>query len=481
LWLGLDVGTQGVRATALDPTGMALARAQAPLTSVRVGDRHEQDPADWIAAAFAVLADVMRQVGGRAVGGLAVCGTSGTFLVGDADLTPLTCGLMYDDARAASHGQSLVEIWSDCAARNGYRVQPTWALAKLDWLLDAMPPARQRRVFFVADYVGSCLAGAPVAADCSHALKCGYDLVRDGWPMAELDRAGIPADLLPAVVRPGTVVGAVGVEAASATGVPVGTPIVAGMTDGCASQIAAGSVHQGDWNSALGTTLVLKGVSTELILDPDGSVYSHRHPDGAWLPGGASSSGGGALEAAFPGVAAAKLDQLAEPFLPTKVISYPIATAGERFPFVRPDAEPFRSSQPESDAELAASLLQGVALVERLCVSHLSALGADTSGAISFTGGATRSELWNQLRADVLARPVRLPKNADAAAGMAILAASADRTVAEAAEVMVTDYQVIEPRQDWVDRWHDTFLAMVEELNRRGYISPSLADAARAA
>jgi sugar (pentulose or hexulose) kinase len=162
-------------------------------------------------------------------------------------------------------------------------------------------------------------------------------------------------------------------------------------------------------------------------------------------------------------------------------VSYPIATPGERFPFVRPDAEPFRSAQPANDAELAASLLQGVAFVERLCFAHLADLGADTSGSISFTGGAARSNLWNQLRAEVLGRPVRLPKNADAAAGMAILAASSGRTVAEAAHAMVSGYRTIEPRPQSAARWRDRYLTFVDELDQRGYISPSLANAARAA
>ncbi len=481
VWLGLDIGTQGCRAVAIDADGRQLARAEAPLVSIREGDRHEQDPAAWVAGAFTALAEVTRALPTSAVGGIAICGTSGTMLIADEDLRPLTCGLMYDDARGAAHGASLAEVWAECAARNGYRIQPTWALAKLSWLFDALPEVRRGRVFFVADYVGSWLAGEPLAADCSHALKAGYDLVRGCWPQAEFEHAGMATDVLPPVVRSGSVVGTVGRAAAPMTGVAAGTPIVAGMTDGCASQIAAGAVRPGDWNSALGTTLVLKGVSSGLVIDPDGAVYSHRHPDGAWLPGGASSSGGGALTAALPAIPATEVDRIAEPLLPTRLVSYPIATPGERFPFVRPDAEPFRSAQPANDAELAASLLQGVAFVERLCFSHLADLGADTSGAISFTGGAAKSDLWNQLRADVLGRPTRLPKNADAAAGMAILAAASWRTVEEAANAMVRGYRTVEPRQRWDDRWHDVYLTLVDELDRRGYISPSLASAARAA
>ena len=480
-WLGLDLGTQGCRAVAVDEAGNRLATARVALGGTRRAGRHEQDPAAWVTAASEVLGRVSGQLGGRSMGGVAICGTSGSMVMADDELNPLTPGLMYDDARGADRVADLSEIWSDCAARNGYHIQPTWALAKLAQLLADGPELGGARMFHVADYVGSFLAGREVATDCSHALKSGYDLVGERWPSIEFERAGIPLSLLPPVVRPGEVVGTVGDAASSVTGIPVDTPIVAGMTDGCASQIAAGTVRPGQWNSALGTTMVFKGVADRLIADPDGAVYSHRHPDGGWLPGGASSSGAGALATAFPDTDPADLDRMAGPLLPTELISYPICVPGERFPFVRPDAEPFRSSEPASDGELAASLMQGVAFVERLCLSHLADLGADTSGALSFTGGATNSELWNQTRVDVLGREARLPRYPEAAFGMAVIAASHGGSVADTAERMVTQYRTITPREGMAARWHEPYLAMVDQLERRGYIRSSLARAARAA
>jgi sugar (pentulose or hexulose) kinase len=488
VWLGVDIGTQGCRGVAMDSSGRHLAAAEVPLAGRRRDGRHEQDPRDWVAATFGVLRAVRDQLadggggpGGPDVGGLAICATSGTMLVADDRLHPLTVGIMYDDARAAAQAGRLAEVWAECAQRNGYRIQPTWALAKLAWCCESQPSTRAGRLFHVADFVGSHLAGVPLPTDSSHALKSGYDLVRDGWPAEEFERAGIPAIMLPPVVRPGTVVGRIGDDAADSTGIPAGTPIVAGMTDGCASQIAAGTVHPGQWNSALGTTLVLKGVSAELVSDPDGAVYSHRHPDGGWFPGGASSSGSAALAAAFPGVPPTELDRWAEPLMPTDLIAYPLASRGERFPFVRPDAEPFRSAEPGSAAELAAALLQGVAFVERLCLSHLADLGADTSGALSFTGGATSSALWNQLRADVLGREILLPRHPEAAAGMAIIAAAHGESIAAAATAMVSGYRTVQPRAEHAARWQEIYLSMIDQLERRGYIRASLASAARAA
>ncbi len=105
------------------------------------------------------------------------------------------------------------------------------------------------------------------------------------------------------------------------------------MTDGCAAQIAAGALEAGSWNSALGTTLVLKGVTSDLIRDPAGVVYSHRSPDGNWLPGGASSTGAGILAQQFPGRDLDALSARAAGREPAAVIAYPLVSQGERFPF----------------------------------------------------------------------------------------------------------------------------------------------------
>ncbi len=148
----------------------------------------------------------------------------------------------------------------------GYRaMQPSWALPKLLWLLDDLGRPGGRglpagtRLLHQADLITWRLAGRQVASDASHALKTGYDLIAERWPEAELDALGVPSALPPDVVRPGTVIGTVCADAAEATGIPAGTPISAGMTDGCAAQIGAGALTPGAWNAVLGTTLVFKG------------------------------------------------------------------------------------------------------------------------------------------------------------------------------------------------------------------------------
>ena len=241
----------------------------------------------------------------------------------------------------------------------------------------------------------------------------------------------------------------------------------------------AGALQVGDWNSVLGTTLVLKGVSAEPIRDPRGAVYAHRSPDGRWLPGGASSVGAGVLSQRFPDADLAALDRLAAAREPAGVIVYPLVSRGERFPFAVPEAEGFVLGEPADEADRFAGVLQGVAYVERLCFDYLDRLGAPADGELSLTGGATRSRYWCQLRADVLGREVRLPEHAEPAFGMALLAASGSRGLAETAADMVHVSEVIEPRGDRGERFREPYVRLVDELERRGWLEPAVAEHAR--
>jgi D-ribulokinase len=474
VWVGIDLGTQSVRVLAVSGSGEVLGTGTSALASHRDGPRHEQDPARWWRAARDACAGALAGLAGIRVGGVAVDGTSGTVLLVDtADGRPLTAGLMYDDTRAAEYTDRVNEVGAEVWASLGYRrMQPAWALPKLLWLLDEHPDlAGHATLAHQADVINRALVGGPVPTDLSNALKTGADLIHETWPVDVLDKLGVPENLLPGLVRSGTPIGTVCAEAAALTGLPEGTPVIAGCTDGCAAQLGAGALAVGSWNSVLGTTLVLKGVTAELLADPLGVVYSHRSPDGRWLPGGASGTGAGAIARQFPDRDLDALGASAMEFEPAGVLAYPLASArGERFPFVAPDAEAFVLGSPRDDRELYAAMLQGISYVERLCFDYLASLGAPVDGDLLLTGGGTRSAYWCQLRADVLGRPVKLPASAEPALGMAVLAATPGRAPAEVAAEMVRIRTVIEPRPAAAGRFDEPYLRLVGELARRGWL-----------
>ncbi|MEV0395005.1 FGGY-family carbohydrate kinase [Polymorphospora rubra] len=481
LWAGVDVGTQSLRVMVTDGQGLVVGHGSGPLTSRRTGPRHEQDPEQW----WRVLGTAFRQaLGDLAVDrlrGLAICSTSGTFLLATPDGRPRSAALMYDDARAGVEVEEVSEVGAELWADLGYPMQQTWALPRLVWLLRNGAPTHaadlahgRLRLLHCADFLAGRLAGTPVATDWTHALKSGYDVEALRWPAEVLDRLDVPETLFPEVVRPGTEIGTVGRIGAAHTGLPVGLPIHAGLTDGCAAQVAAGALEPGGWNSVLGTTLVLKGVTRHRLRDSGGAVYSHRHPDGGWLPGGASNVGAGVLRARFPDADHEQFDDAAARHEPAGGLSYPINGRGERFPFVDPGAEPFEIGTFAGTADRYAGVLQGVAFVERLCLSYLRMLGAPVTGPISVTGGGSRSRYWCQVRADVLGQPVRRPAQPEPAFGMAVVAAAGEKSLAATARGMVRPGQRIDPRPDGQRRFAPAYARFVTELTRRAYLSPEL-------
>lgn len=486
LWLGIDVGTQGVRAMAVDAAGRVHGSGAATLTGVRDGVRHEQNPLDWWNAAAAAIKAAIANLPADRIAGVAVDATSGTIVLVDETGEPISPGLMYDDARAAGFVDRVREAGENVWNSLGTLIGATWALPKILWLIDHyrndVAGVNSRvKILHQNDFIHRKLIGPGAATDSSHALKSGYDLLNDRWPADVFRTLGIDEHLLPPVVRPGNVIGEISHNAAAMTGLAIGTPVISGMTDGCAAQIGSGALDAGSWNCSLGTTLVLKGVSKTLVRDPDGAVYSHRSPGGSWLPGGASSAGAGVIAARFAGRDLDALSRAAADREPSRVLVYPLTARGERFPFVRSDAEGFIAGEPADEAELFAAVLQGVAFVERLCFDHLSRLGFAIDGDICLTGGATANRVWCQMRADVLDRPVKIPDNAQAALGMAILAAAATsgRSLPDAADGMVRVSTGLAPRSARTAGHFESYRLWIDELARRGWIVDALAGHAR--
>ncbi|MCZ0973193.1 FGGY-family carbohydrate kinase [Streptomyces albulus] len=234
--------------------------------------------------------------------------------------------------------------------------------------------------------------------------------------------------------------------------------------------------HPGAWNAVLSTTLVLKGSSDHLIRDPAGVVYCHRGPGDTWLPGGASSSGAGVISQYFHGENLDVLTDQAAALDPDAVAHPLVSTGGERFPFHAPEAEPFILGDVPTRATAFHSYLLGVACLERLCFDYLDLLGARTDGPLTYTGGAARNTYWCRLRAEVLGRTVHVPEHAEGGLGMAVLAAtSSGATLTEAATAMVRPAPRSAPPPT-APPLPPVYHRFVDELTRRGWLAPAVAD-----
>jgi sugar (pentulose or hexulose) kinase len=473
LVLGIDVATAAVRVLAVQVAdGQVVTSAEAPLpapTSPHPGEL-EQLPLH-----AEVVRSVLRAVGAALgprvarVRALSITATSGSVVPADADGHPVGAVLLYADQRGA-------EAAARITAATGLPVGAASTLARLAWLAGEAPPADggPPRYLHVPDVVVADLTGRLVT-DTSHALKAGIDPVGGRWPVDLLAAAGVDCAALPELVHPGAIVGEIRRGIADDLALPPGVRVVAGMTDGCTAQLAAGAVAMGRTAGVLGTTLVLKGVAAEEVTGFGGAVYSHLAPDGPWWPGGASNTGAGILAAdgGVPDLAAADADAARRG--PSLWTTYPLAGTGERFPFVRPDATGFLlGPAPPSALERHRARLDGVAYVERLGLERLAALGVSSTDH-RVVGGGTRSRVWTTIRASVLDRPVTRPAEPSSAFGTAVLAAAAltGGSLAEAADRMVQAAEVVDPDPTQVGPLEEGYRRLTDELRRRGWLDDS--------
>ncbi|MER7013930.1 FGGY family carbohydrate kinase [Saccharopolyspora sp. NPDC000359] len=472
---GVDIATANVRVQVHDPVGAVVAAASRPLPQpVRSsGGRSEQDASAWWPAVRDCLAECAAALGSRSaeITSLAISATSGTVVPVDGNGDPLGAALMYDDRRAEAEARTAVEVGALRWERTGITPSAGSGLARIAWLARHLPEGTAQ-VCHTPDVIARKLVGLPVATDTSHALKSGYDAVAGEWATEVFDALEVPSRLLPEVVRPTAVLGAVGAAAAAETGLPQGCEVRAGMTDGCAGQLACGAVDIGQFVTVLGTTLVLKGVSAELVHDPAGAVYSHLHPDGLWLPGGAANIGGSALSDVDSSELAA-LDEAATGRGPASVVNYPLRGEGERFPFLAERAAQFLLGTPQDRVDEYRSRLEGVAFCERLALERLADLGAPATGPVRTAGGGARSLAWCQIRASILDRPVLRVQGAGTALGAALLAASGSThpDLSAAAIAMVPEGELVEPVPSEVPPLDSSYQRFLGELRDRGWLA----------
>lgn len=406
LAVGIDVGTSGVRAVAMNLDGTIAADAATPMAAH--GD-NPRDPETWWRATQTALATLLFRVDPACVRAIAVDGTSGTVLPIDASGRPLAQPLMYNDP--VTDQAILDDIAAEAPATSAAH-GATSGLAKALHFQHSTTPAR---VLHQADWIAGQLSGRFDISDANNALKTGYDPVADHWP-DWIARTGLDMALLPTVVTPGTPTGTT-----AAFGFTPNTLVVAGTTDGCASFLATGAARAGDGVTALGSSLTIKLLSDTPIFAPEFGIYSHRIGD-TWLAGGASNTGGRVLADHFTPAQLDALSARINPETDTGLDYYPLIRPGERFPIADPALPPRLTPRPADDALWLQGMLEGIAAIEALAYRRLTELGGPPLASVRTVGGGARNAVWSRLRARRLGVPFAPTASDEAAAGTARLA-----------------------------------------------------------
>ena len=412
--IGLDLGTSGVRAVAVDSAGKILAIGSATLPPTKATDaRREQSPEDWWNGCRAALDELSQKIDLSGARAIAVDATSGTILPVDNHNRPLAPARMYDDADT---GELAAKIKTLAPSESGAHGATSPAARALEWT--KLP--RLHCILHQADWINGCLGATNWQTDENNALKTGYDPVAREWP-DWLRGFGLSPGLLPEVVPVGTPIGQVSSQAAIALGIPAGITIAAGTTDGCATFLASGATEPGEASTALGSTIVLKLLSDRPIFAPELGIYSHRIGD-TWLAGGASNCGGKTLLQFFSQEQLASLESSLDPAKPTGNDYYPLPSVGERFPVSDSKLAPRLTPRPADDAQFLQGIYEAFARVEQTGFAKLAELGGPKLRNVRHAGGGSRSTAWMNLRAQALGVPQHTAWSEEAAAGAARLA-----------------------------------------------------------
>ncbi|GGG74118.1 carbohydrate kinase [Parapedobacter pyrenivorans] len=473
-FIGIDVGTQGVRASLVTETGEVLGEASRQFI-LTAGSRMEQSPNDW----WNNTLEVMDELGAiwqarhdaYQVVAIGVDSTSGTVIPVDHANRPLHPAIMYSDLRSMDVGRK-VKALAERHVSDGYTgFNASSGLSKMVWFIENYPEkaAKIHKWIHAADYITGMLSGRFDVTDYTNALKSGYDVARFKWPDYLTAELPLQRGWFQEVVPSGTPIGKLCEEWAARWRMPH-VQVVAGMTDGCASQVASGAVKPGYWNTTIGTTLVIKGVTEKAVHDPDGRLYSHRHPDGYWMPGGASNTGADWVMTDF-GTDLQQLNEIAANLIPTGLLAWPLKQAGERFPFIAPQAKGFMPES-ASPAQRFAACMEGVAYIERLAYELIEQLSGERPAAVYTAGGGSNSDVWLTIRSNVLHLPIYKCKEASGAVGAAIAAASKAHftSIAEAADRMTAIERSIEPDPELAKVYELNYHRFVDELKKRKYI-----------
>lgn len=471
-FIGIDIGTQGARTLMLDERGNVIgSKVEAfPLTG---NSREEQSPEMWWRVCVKLLKylvdDTKNDIDIKKIIAIGVTSTSGTIIPLSAQHIPLHNAIMYSDSRSVKEADLCREIASKDVKSGFSSFNSSCGLPKMIWFIKRYPQKVRdlKKFIHASDYITGNLTGNFEVTDYTNVLKSGYDLVNMKWPEYITQKLDIARQWLQDVRPSGSLLGLLHEGIAKEVGLSDDVKIVSGITDGFASQIASGAVKPGQWNTTIGTTLVVKGVTNTLINDETGALYCHKHPEGFWMPGGASNTGADWITILFKDKNIDFLNDVSKKLIPTRNLAWPLMQKGERFPFIAPSVDGFWPSD-VSEPELFACCMEGVAYIERYAYEHIQNLTREKAESIFTAGGGSNSDIWLKIRSNVLNLPIMKMMNVTGAAGAAILAASGTfyNSITDACNAMVHPILKIEPKDNLAKEYdlrYDLFIKTLHE------------------
>jgi xylulokinase len=500
LLVGLDVGTSGLTAMAIDrDRGNVVAQASHdyPLSTPRPGWA-EQDPADFEEAAVLALRALVEQLGPRkaSIRSIGVTGQMHSAVLLDEANVPVRPAILWCDTRTTAECDEIRATVGDEGLRRavGNRALEGFTLPKLLWVRKHEPEVwgRVRKVLMPKDLINLRLTGE-LGADVSDASgTLVFDPGARRWSSAMLNAFELPASLFPEVGESAARLGRLTPDMALATGLPGGIPVARGAADNAAGAVGLGVVHAGRAMASIGTSGVVLAHTEGYAVEEQMRLHAFCHAvPGQCYSMGVMLSAGGALrwyrDVLGDGERlVAELRQVDPYEIITDTASTAKAGAGGVvfLPYLMGERTPHNDASARgalvgltartTKADISRAVLEGITfgLADSLALIRETNPGAATE--IRLTGGGARSLFWRQLMADIFATPVAVTNSTEGPAfGAALLggvAAGLFASVEEAADALVHVTKRLAPEPAAAARYreiHAVYRGLYSDLKDR--------------
>ncbi len=442
LFLGLDIGTSGVKAVLVAANGEVRASSTTPISmQTPKPGWAEQDPESWWQAALASIRSVRATLLATDIVSVGISGQMHSSVFLDAQGAVIRPALLWCDGRTTEECAEITERVGGESRLRDLASNPAlegFTLPKVLWLRKHEPQAfaRLATVLLPKDYIRFRLTGSLATEPSDASATLMYNTAARKWSDEIMAAVELPMSILPAVGESAEVLGRVSTVAAGLSGLREGTPVVGGGADNACGAAGVGVVEPGEAVASWGTSGTVLAPLAAPHVDPKlrAHTFCHVMPQSWYMMGVVLSAGGAfawyreqfARDLAAVGNADAKLD--------AEAASVPAGAEGVTFlPYLQGERTPHRNaaargallglSLAHTRAHVTRAVLEGVAFALRDSLTILQDLGM-TPRELLLTGGGAKSPFLRRLQAEVCGCPVTTVNREEGPAyGAALLAA----------------------------------------------------------
>ena len=475
---GFDAGTHGVRCLLVDFDGKVIAedRENYPCYYPNPG-WVEQEPEDWWNALKNALKKALNKakLDGREISAISIAHQRCTIVPVNENGKPLMRAILWNDRRCVEQvNWAIKEIGENkIYNRTGYPPATAWSAYKAMWVRDNNPEIYKKayKWLLTHDYLVYKLTGEMKTSSSSATMTGILDIAKlTEWARDVIDALGLEAETWPEIYEPGEILGQVSKSAAEELGIPEGIPVAAGSGDQPSGALGCAVVREDTMSVNLGTSVVIETVLTSLKLDQKRRYFLEYNPAGLYAPESTIMGGTRTIDWYIENFFEKKegvfeiLENAVKKIPPGNlgltIIPY---WSSALVPYWDPGARGviYGFGFTHGKYHLYRAILEGIAFEVRKLIEFIKEATGNEYNRIVLHGGGSSSQVWCQIFADILNKPVSTLMNKEAtafgAAIIALKAAGAYKTVREAAEAAVKVKKTYEPIPENIKLYEDLY------------------------